>query len=166
MSWRQYQVRETAGELRIGVRFLHPAMTAVMLSVLAIFWSLLLYTKGPAVGLLVVMLITSCFAWLIGFAKTWVSLKPGLLTTYSGPVPVDRRTRNPSDIEDLSCTMVRTPAGRGGTSERYAVMAQTRYGGQKPITILYGFTKEEDAREVARLLTARLNSLRAPTATR
>jgi hypothetical protein len=46
LSWRQYHVLETPDELQISVRFLHPAMTAVMLSVLAIFWSALLFTKG------------------------------------------------------------------------------------------------------------------------
>ena len=160
MSWRQYHVRESGGELRINVRFLHPGMTAVMLSVLAIFWSVVFFTKGARWELLAVMVFTSCFAWLIGFGKSSVSLKPGLLVSGSGPIPFDRHTENPSEIEDLSCTLVRTPAGRGGTSERYSVLARTRRGSQKPVTVLYGFMREEDAREVARLLTSRLNSIR------
>jgi hypothetical protein len=164
LSWRQYHVLETPDELQISVRFLHPAMTAVMLSVLAIFWSALLFTKGARPALLVLMCATSLVAWVISFGKTWVSLKPGRLTTYSAPIPVDRTTRNPSDIEELSCLLVRAAAGRGGTSERYSVVARSRSSGNKPITILYGFMKEDDARQAAGLLMGRLNSLRPPYA--
>jgi hypothetical protein len=164
LSWRQYHVLETPDELKISVRFLHPGMTAVMLSVLAIFWSVLLFTNGASPALLVLMCVTSLVAWVISFGKTWVSLKPGRLTTYSAPIPFDRSIRNPSDLEDLSCMLVRAPAGRGGISERYSVVARSRSGGNKPIAILYGFVKEDDARQVARLLMGRLNSLRPPYA--
>ncbi len=160
MSWRQYNVRETAGELRIGVRFLHPGMAAAMLSMLAIFWSVIFFTDGARWGVVAVMGVTSCAACLIGFGTSTVSLKPGLLVSGSGSIPFDRHTEDPSEIDDLSVLLVRTPAGRGGTSERYSVVARTRYGGQKPVTVLYGFMKEEDAREVARLLTSRLASIR------
>jgi hypothetical protein len=164
MSWRQYNVREDDGELRVGVRFIHPGMTAVMVSVLTLFWSVIFFAEGPRWELLAVMCFTSAFAWLIGFGKSWVSLKPGVLSSYSGPVPFDRHTENPSEIADLSIKLIRAPAGRGGTSERYSVMARTRYGGQKPVNVLYGFMREEDAREVAELLTSRLNSIRPPSA--
>ena len=97
------------------------------------------------------------------FGKTSVSLKPGLLVSCSRPIPFDRHTENPSEIEDLSYTLVRTATGRGGTVERYAVMARTRQSGHKPVTVLYGFIREDDAREVARLLTSRLNSIRPPS---
>jgi hypothetical protein len=164
LSSSQYHVSETASELKISVRFLHPAMTAVMLCVLAVFWSTVLFTKGASAALLGLMCVTGFAAWIIGFGKTWVSLKPGQLITYTGPIAFDRRTRNPAEIEVLTCTLVRAAAGRGGTSERYAVTAQSRYGGQKPVTILYGFISEDDAHKVARLLTRKLNSLRPPGA--
>jgi hypothetical protein len=159
MSWRQYHVRETGGELRIGVRFIHPGMTAVMVSVLAIFWIVVFFTKGARWELLAVMVFTSCFAWLIGFGASTVSLKPGLLVSGSEPVPFDRHTENPSEIGDLSVMLVRSATGRG-TIERYSVVARTRSSGQKPVTVLYGFMSEDDAREMARLLTSRLHSVR------
>ena len=138
-------------------------MTAFMMSALALFWSAVLLTKGARWELLALMCVTSCVAWLIGFGTISVSLKPGLLVAWTGPVPFDRHTVDPSEIEDLSCVLVRTATGRG-TSERYSVVARTRRGGPKPITVLYGFMKEEDARDMARLLTSRLNSIRPPSA--
>ncbi len=160
MQRRQFQIREGHGKLWIGVRFLHPLMTAVMVSMLAVCWGVLLVTEGAGPGMLAVLAVTGGFAWLIGFGSSCLSLTGDALVTCSGPLPVDRRTRAAADIEELSCTLVRTAAGRGGRSERYAIAAQVRFGGQKPATLLYGFLRQEDACEVARLLAERLNALR------
>jgi hypothetical protein len=132
-----------------------------MLSVLVLFWGVVFYTQGATLPLLAVMCITSCFALFLAFYTSWVSVKPGLLTTYSGPIPLDRKTRDSSEIDEIFCSLVRQATGRG-VIERYALMAGLRGIGSKPVMILFGFVKEDDAADVGRILSSKLNASRPP----
>jgi hypothetical protein len=98
MRWRQCKVSETADEVRVEVRFLHPGLTLVMLSGLTILWFVLLLTKGPRWPLIAMMILTSCLALFIGFARSCVSLSPGKMATWTAPLGFDRAVRNPLEV--------------------------------------------------------------------
>ena len=159
MIRRPYKIVERADELLIGVRFLRPVLATLMLSTLALFWCVILYLRGESLPLLTVLCLTGVCAFFIAFYTSWVSIKPGLITTWSGPIPLERRTRDSYEIEEIFCQVVRASTGKG-VSERYALMANARSSGFKPVTILYGFVLQNDATEAGRLLTRRLNDQR------
>lgn len=56
---RPYKLVEAGDELLIGVRFLRPALAALMVSVLVLFWGVVFATRGVTLPLLVVVFITS-----------------------------------------------------------------------------------------------------------
>ena len=155
------RIIEHTGELRIGVRWIHPAMSAVMLVVLALFWSEMFYLKGAETGLVIVVVLTSYPALLMAFNSSWVTVKPGVVESYVGPIPCPggRRRLDPAEIEAIFSIKVRGMAGRGGVSERYSLMATTR-GGGKTVTILDAFETQEEATKAERVLLHRLNALR------
>jgi hypothetical protein len=155
MNWRQCKVNETADEVRVEVRFLHPGLTLAMLSALTIFWAVLFQAEGPRWPLIAIMLLTSCLAVFMGLATSCLFLSRAQLTTWSRPLSLDRVTRNPFDIQSLSCSFTRTRTGRG-TIERYAVEAQFQGCGFKRRTMVWGFKTEKEALEVVSMLTRRL----------
>ena len=149
--------------MQIRVRFLRPAATAVMMTVLALFWGAMFYIQGPAVGLIIVFVLTSCVAVLIGFGSSRLSITRESLTSYSAPIPIDRITRNPAEIEQILCTFVAARTGRG-IIERYNLMAMLRHASHQPVMILSGFTREADAVEVAAIITGWLDAHRQTSA--
>jgi hypothetical protein len=157
MSRTPYRIIERPGELLIGVRWLPPPRGAIMLSILLVFWGLMFYLGKLGWPLAIVFVITNYFAILFVFNSSWLSLKPGLLKTYPGPIPFPggRRTMDPSDIEQIFSEKVRVPLPRGGVMERYALMARTRLG-TKPVTILDAFELEKDAQAAAQTLLRHL----------
>jgi hypothetical protein len=157
MSRTPYRIIERPGELLIGVRWLPPPRGAIMLSILLVFWGLMFYLGKLGWPLGIVFVITNYFAILFVFNSSWLSLKPGLLKTYPGPIPFPggRRTMDPSDIEQIFSEKVRVPLPRGGVMERYALMARTRLG-TKPVTILDAFELEKDAQAAAQTLLRHL----------
>jgi hypothetical protein len=159
MSRIPYRIIERPGELLIGVRWLPPPRGAIMLSILLVFWGLMFYLGKLGWPLAIVFVITNYFAILFVFNSSWLSLKPGLLKTYPGPIPFPggRRTMDPSDIEQIFSEKVRVPLPRGGVMERYALMARTR-SGTKPVTILDAFELEKDAQAAAQTLLRHLAS--------
>ena len=136
-----------------------------MLVALALFWGVAFYRQGPELGLFIVAAVTAYPALLMACNSTWLSVKPDLLRTHPGPIPIagGRRSLNPADIEAIFTTVQRGMAGRGGRSERYALVADTG-NGRKPVTILDPFESEKDAVAAARMLIHHLNKLRPPGA--
>jgi hypothetical protein len=155
MCWRQCKVNETADEVSVEIRFLHPGLALFMFSALAVFWSVMFSTEGPSWPLLAIMVVTSCIAVIFGFATSCLLFSSGQMTTWSRPLFMDRVTRNPLDILSLSCSFTRARTGRG-TIERYGIEAQFRECGFKPLPIVWGFQTEKEALEVISLLTRRL----------
>lgn len=162
MSRSPYRIIERPGELLVGVRWLPPPRGAIMLSILLVFWGLMFYIGKIGWPLAIVFLITSYFAILFALNSTWLSVKPGLLRTFPGPIPFPggRRTIDPSDIESIFTEKVRVPLPKGGVMERYALMARTRLG-HKPVAILDAFELERDAQAVAQMLLRHLHTLAA-----
>jgi len=162
LSRSPYRIIERPGELLVGVRWLPPPRGGIMLSILLVFWSLMLYIGKIGWPLAIVFLITSYFAILFALNSTWLSVKPGRLRTFPGPIPVPggRGTIDPSDVESIFAEKVRVPLFRGGVMERYSLLARTRLG-QKPVAILDAFELESDAQAVAQVLLRHLHTLAA-----
>jgi len=160
---QRFRIYDQPDRLRISVPFLSLPLRIILLAGVFGLLGLLFIIRGPVPGLLVLTVVTGYFALVIGLNSNILTVERGRLRSRYGPIPIPgpRRTLDSSDILQVQSTLVRAAAGRGGRYERYALLACTRYG-RKPVVLLEGFLREEDAAVAADILIRRLNLIRPP----
>ena len=94
---------ENDGYFRLSFPILKWPLRIVLFGTLSVFWSVILVAQGPSVGLLLLFLLTSYLALIIGLNSSRLTLRNGLLTGGLGPVlvPGSNCSLNAGDIQTI-----------------------------------------------------------------
>jgi hypothetical protein len=158
---RDCDIIEGPHELIIRVRWISRVLGTILLSTIFPFFVFLIWVKDENPVYIVLVVLLSYPALLIGLNWYGLRVTPDVLRMTVGPIPFFGRSRSlaASDIREVSWRMTRTPIGRGGVAERFSLLVRTQQS-PTPVTLLDA-PRESDIRAVAVTLVEWLNARRS-----